>query len=158
MATGNFVFASLAGENGPKPSDAFAKPGPTEEGVAIAVVVVAAKAGTVGGLDANGGINHLHRAGDGSIIGPANAEPHEFKKARVDNITFVPNAAAVVHVQPEPLIRIEIVIDANVVTLGSLLTTEMAGGSDAPLLQIRLANVGTVHVQLRDLVDAAVAG
>src|SRR5258708_12823571 len=97
MATGNFVFAALAGENGPKPSDAFAKPGPTEEGVAIAVVVVAAKAGTVGRLHANGGINHLHRAGDGSVIGPANAEPHEFEAARLPTITFVPNPPPLVH-------------------------------------------------------------
>src|SRR5215831_15984540 len=60
MPGGNFILATLSGEDRPDAPDTFALPRPAEIGFAVTVVAVAVKARPAGSFHANRRIHNLH--------------------------------------------------------------------------------------------------
>src|SRR5579863_759660 len=117
-AAGDFVFAPFAGKDWPNSSDSCALPRTAEVCFAIAVVIVAAKAGTVGGFDANGRVDDLDGACNGGIVRGTDPQAHEFKEAGVNDVAFVPQATAIADVELIAVVRIGVVVHADIIALG----------------------------------------
>ena len=143
VPAGDLVFASFAGENRPDPSDAFAEPRAAEISFAVAIVIVAMEAGAVGRFNANRGVNDLQpsarswRSLAGRIPRRTNSRNPASTTSRSSHI-----AAAVANVELIAIVRVRVVVHANVIALRGERAAEMAGGGHQHFFDVGSPFVG----------------